>query len=188
MISNQKKWQIILSKYLIRNKWLTVRKDNVKLPSGVEIDNYYVLEYPDWVTVIAITAEGKYVMERQYRHGIQKTCYELCGGTVEKGENILETARRELKEETGYEGGKWEFFSITAPNPAAMTNLCHTFIARGVYKAVEQNLEPTEDIDVCEMTEEELLEIMKAGLITQGDMLSPLWQWMYNLEVERNKK
>ena len=88
MISNQKKWQIVLSNYLIKNKWLTVRKDKVILPSGVEIDDYYVLEYPDWVTVIAITAEGKYVMERQYRHGIQKTCYELCGGTVEKGENI----------------------------------------------------------------------------------------------------
>lgn len=188
MISNKKKWQIVLSKYLIRNKWLTVRKDKVKLPSGVEIEDYYVLEYPDWVTVIAITDEGKYVMERQYRHGIQKTCYELCGGTVEKGENILETAKRELKEETGYEGGEWDFFSVTAPNPAAMTNLCHTFIAKGVYKAVEQDLEPTEDIDVCEMNEDELLEVMKAGLITQGDMLSPLWQWMYNIEVERINK
>lgn len=61
-------------------------------------------------------------------------------------------------------------------------------MARGVYKSGEQCLENTEDIDVCEMTEEELLKVMKAGLITQGDMLSPLWQWMYNLEVERNKK
>lgn len=187
-MTNPQKWHIKLSNYLIQNKWLTVRKDTVKLPSGVEIDDYYVLEYPDWVTVIALTKEGKYLMEKQYRHGIQKTCYELCGGTVENKENVLETAKRELKEETGYEGGEWEFFSITAPNPAAMTNLCYTFVARGVFKSGEQNLENTEDIDVCEMTEEELLDVMKAGLITQGDMLSPLWQWMYNLEVERNKK
>lgn len=175
-----KKWEILKSDYLIRNKWITVRRDYVKLPTGVEIDDYYVMEYPDWVTVIAITDEGKYVMERQYRHGIQKTCYEICGGTVENGEDFLETAKRELREETGYEGGEWSFYSVTAPNPAAMTNLCYTFVAKGVQKTSEQSLERTEDIDICEMTEDELLDIMKKGLITQGDMLSPLWQWMYS--------
>ena len=184
---NDKNWDVLSSEYLIKNKWLTVRKDHVKLPTGAEMDDYYVMEYPDWVTIIALTVEGKYVMERQYRHGIRKTCYELCGGTVEKGENVIDTAKRELKEETGYEGGEWEFFSTTAPNPAAMTNLCYTFVAKGVYKAGEQNLEKTEDIDVCELTEGELVTVMKAGQITQGDMLSPLWQWMYNLEVERRK-
>ncbi len=183
-----KDWRTIDSNYLIQNRWLTVRKDHVRLPTGVEINDFYVLEYPDWVTVIALTVEGKYVIERQYRHGIQKTCYELCGGTVEKGEDVLDTAKRELKEETGYEGGEWEFFSTTAPNPAAMTNLCYTFVARGVFKSGDQCLEKTEDIDVCEMTEVELLDVMKAGLITQGDMLSPLWQWMYKLEKERNNK
>ncbi len=181
-----KEWIRIKSDYLIHNKWLTVRKDYVRLPTGIEIDDYYVLEYPYWVTVIALTEDGMYVMERQYRHGIQKTCYELCGGTIEKGEEALDTAKRELKEETGYEGGEWYFFSITAPNPAAMTNLCYTFVAKGVYKTGAQNLEKTEDIDVVEMSEEELLDVMKSGQITQGDMLSPLWQWMYNLEVERN--
>lgn len=174
-----KKWKIIKTDYLIKNKWLTVRKDHVQLPTGVEMDDYYVLEYPDWVTVIAITDEGKFVMERQYRHGIQKTCYEICGGTVENGEDLMEAAKRELKEETGYEGGEWEYYSITSPNPSAMTNLCYTFLAKGVHKVGEQTLEKTEDIDVCEMTEQELLDIMKRGLIMQGDMLSPLWQWMF---------
>lgn len=182
-----KKWSILSSEYLLRNKWLTVRKDHVRLPSGAEMDDYYVLEYPNWITVIALTLEGKYVMERQYRHGIRKTCYELCGGTIEKGEDALDTAKRELKEETGYEGGEWSYFSITAPNPAAMTNLCYTFVAKGVYKVASQQLEYTEDIDVCELTEEELLDVMKSGQLTQGDMLSPLWQWMYNLEVGRHR-
>lgn len=179
---SDKEWKILCSDYLIRNRWLTVRKDYVRLPSGTEIDDFYVLEYPDWVTVIAITESGRYVMERQYRHGIQKTCYELCGGTVEKGESILETAKRELREETGYEGGEWTLYSETAPNPAAMTNMCYTFVAKGVRRVGEQQLDHTEDIDVLEMTEEELLSTMLAGQITQGDMLSPLWQWMYQLK------
>lgn len=174
-----KSWKIIHSEYLIQNQWLTVRQDHVRMPSGNEMDDYYVLEYPDWVTIIAITNEGKYIMERQYRHGIQQTCYEICGGTVEKGENILEAAKRELKEETGYEGGKWSVFSETAPNPAAMTNICYTFLAIGVKRTSEQSLEPTEDIDVCEMTEEELIQVMESGQIIQGDMLAPLWKWLY---------
>ena len=153
---NKKTWEILSSDYLMQNKWLTVRKDHVQLPTSVEMDDYSVLEYPDWVTVIAITEEGKYVMELQYRHGIRKICFELCGGTVEKGEKTLLSAKRELKEETGYEGGEWTLFTTTAPNPAAMTNICYTYVAIGVKKVSNQDLELTEDIEVVEMTELEL--------------------------------
>lgn len=176
----KKDWKIIGSDYLIKNRWLTVRKDHVRLPSGVEMDDYYVLEYPNWVSVIAITEEGKYVMELQYRHGTQKTGYELCGGTVEEGEDILETAKRELLEETGYSGGKWELLTVSAPNPAAMTNLCYTYVAQGVKKTKEQELEKTEDIDVLELTEQQVFDILSSGQIYQGDMLAPLWQWFYS--------
>lgn len=89
------KWEIIGSDYLLKTKWLTVRKDHVRMPSGQEMDDYYVLEYPDWINVIAITKEGKFVIERQYRHGTQSIDYELCAGTIEKGESPLGAAQRE---------------------------------------------------------------------------------------------
>lgn len=73
-----RKWEVLHSEYLIQRPWLTARRDCVRLPNGVENDEYYVLEYPDWVNVIAITAEGKFLMERQYRHGLQWTGYEIC--------------------------------------------------------------------------------------------------------------
>lgn len=75
MSTDDRKWEIIESEYLIRRPWLTARRDRVKLPTGVEIPEYYILEYPDWVNVIAITKEGKFVLVRQYRHGIKETRY-----------------------------------------------------------------------------------------------------------------
>lgn len=77
MSTDDRKWEIIESEYLIRRPWLTARRDRVKLPTGVEIPEYYILEYPDWVNVIAITKEGKFVLVRQYRHGIKETRYEI---------------------------------------------------------------------------------------------------------------
>ena len=66
-----KKWELLGSEYLIRRPWLTARQDHVRLPSGVEMKEYYVLEYPEWVNVLAITKDGKFLMEKQYRHGLQ---------------------------------------------------------------------------------------------------------------------
>lgn len=57
MENNDRKWEVLHSEYLIQRPWLTARRDCVRLPNGVENDEYYVLEYPDWVNVIAITAE-----------------------------------------------------------------------------------------------------------------------------------
>ena len=84
MSTDDRKWEIIESEYLIRRPWLTARRDRVKLPTGVEIPEYYILEYPDWVNVIAITKEGKFVLVRQYRHGIKETRYEICAGVCKE--------------------------------------------------------------------------------------------------------
>lgn len=81
---SEKPWEVISSEYLHKNLWLTVRKDHVVLPNGNHIPSYYILEYPNWVNTIAITRDGQFVFIRQYRHGLQKTSYELCAGVCEK--------------------------------------------------------------------------------------------------------
>lgn len=136
---DDKKWEILHSEYLIRRPWLTARRDCVRLPDGVVNDEYYVLEYPDWVNVIAITTEGKFLMERQYRHGLQWTGYEICAGVCEKGEQPLESAKRELYEETGYAGGTWTDFMTLSANTSTMNNLCHCFLAEGVEQVSGQH-------------------------------------------------
>ena len=93
-----KPWKIKRSEYLVKRPWLTARRDVVELPDGREIPEYYVLEYPDWVNVIAIDKAGNFIMEKQYRHGMQRMSYELPCGVMEKGETPLEAAKRELLE------------------------------------------------------------------------------------------
>ena len=81
-----RKWKVLKSEYLIRRPWLTARRDTVQLPNGVVHPEYYVLEYPTWVNVIARRKEdGLFVMVEQYRHGLGETMTELCAGVAEEG-------------------------------------------------------------------------------------------------------
>ena len=177
-----KKWKILSSDYPLKSKWLNVRKDKVRMPKGVELDDFYILEYLDWINVIAITEEGKFVLERQYRHGTQTVEYEICAGVIEKGEEPLAAAQRELFEETGYGGGEWNLYCITAPNPAAMTNKNYTFLAKGVKPISSQHLEMTEDIDVIVMSREDVKKMLIEGKMMQGIMQAPLWRLFYEEE------
>ena len=95
-------WEVLDSEYVFKRLWLTARRDHVKLPTGAEINDFYVLEYPDFCNVVAITKDNKFLMERQYRHAQHLTAIEIPAGCVEKGETSLEAAQRELYEETGY--------------------------------------------------------------------------------------
>ena len=176
-INEDGKWTIASSEYLIRRPWMTARRDSVVLPDGRKNDEYWVLEYPDWVNVIAITEDGEFVMERQYRHALGKTCYELPCGVMEKGETPLEAAQRELLEETGYTGGKWEHLMSISPNPSSQTNISHSFIATGVRKTSSQKLDATEDLTVHLLTRDEVFSLMKNRQIIQALMLAPLWRY-----------
>lgn len=168
-------YSTLSSEYLFSRPWLTVRKDAISLPDGRVNPEYYVLEYPDWINVIAITADGRFVMERQYRHGLGVMSLEICAGVIEPGETPLEAARRELMEETGFGGGTWEETMILSANPSTTSNLVHCFIARGVEQTGEQHLDPTECIDTVLMSRGEVYEALSNGTIVQALMAAPLW-------------
>lgn len=171
-------WQLLHSEYLHHEEWLTVRRDELRLPNGHVIPKYFVLEYPDWVNTIAITKDGKFVLVKQYRHAIGKASYELCAGVADKeGETPMEAAKRELREETGYTGGAWEEWMVIAPNPATSNNWVHCFIARDLEEGTRE-LEPSEDITVHLFSPAELKELMMTGTIIQATHLTPLWKYL----------
>ena len=177
-IDYSKTWKVLDSEYLIKRPWLTARRDHLLLPDGREIPEYYVLEYPDWVNVIAITKDGHFVMERQYRHALGCTCYELPCGVMEKGETPLEAAQRELEEETGYAGGEWKKLIVLSANPSTMTNLTHCFLATGVEKAFEQHLDATEELEVHLLTREEVCYLLRNNEMMQSLMVASLLKYL----------
>lgn len=170
-------WKTLQSEYLIKRPWLTARRDTVQLPNGKVYDEYYVLEYPTWVNVIAETKDGSLILERQYRHATGIISTEICAGVVEEGETPLEAAKRELMEETGFGGGEWTEIMKICPNPGTMTNYCHCFLARGVEKQNEQNLDSTEDIEVFLAEKKEVLTMLRQNVFKQAMMIAPLWKY-----------
>jgi len=176
-ITEEGKWKVLGSEYLYRRPWLTVRKDCVQIPSGEVNDEFYILEYPDWVNVIAITEDGQFVMEKQYRHGLGKTCYEIPAGVIEEGESPLEAAMRELQEETGYGDGTWRELMTLTGNASTTNNLSHCFIASGVRKISGQHLDRTEDIQVCLLSKNDVLDLLMSDQVKQSLMAAPLWRY-----------
>lgn len=170
-------WDVLDSTYLIRRPWLTARRDTVRLPDGRVNDEYYVLEYPDWVNVIAITRDDRFVLVRQYRHGLRRTSFELCAGVCEEGERPEESARRELLEETGYAGGEWTHIMDISPNASTNNNLTHCFLATGVEKVSGQHLDANEDIEIHVLEREEVLAMLRRGEFMQALMAAPLWRY-----------
>ncbi len=176
-----KKWKVLDSTYVIKRPWLTARRDRVQLPSGVVHPEYYVLEYPTWVNVIAITREGKFLMVEQYRHGLGEVFTELVAGVAEDGETPLEAAKRELLEETGYGCGEWRQFSVLSQNPASTDNLTYTFLATDVEPIDTQHLDATEDIKVRLLAEAEVRAILEHDVLKQSLMAAPLWKYFATL-------
>lgn len=170
-------WNVLSSEYLVKRPWLTARRDKVELPDGRVIPEYYVLEYPDWVNVIAITKEGLFVMERQYRYAADRICYEIPCGVAEKGEPPLEAIQRELMEETGYGGGEWKLLMTLSPNPTSMTNMTYCFVAIGVERISDQHLDETEDLTVHLMSQENVWQLLEKNEIIQSLMVAPLMRW-----------
>lgn len=141
-------WKKISSKYLVRAPWATLRVDTCKMPDGTIIPEYYVLEYPNWVNVIALTDDNQVILVRQYRHAAGEEILELPGGVIEENESPEQAARRELLEETGYEFTSFEFLADLYANPSTANNKTHCFLASGGIKTSEQELDRGEELIV----------------------------------------
>ena len=123
-------WPVRGSDVLARGHIVTVRRDHVELPSG-DLVSREVVEHPGAVAVLALDDEGRVLMIRQYRHPIGATLLEIPAGLRDvPGEPLVETARRELLEETGYRAATWNVLVDFATSPGITTERLRVFLAR----------------------------------------------------------
>ena len=143
-------WETLGSESLCSARIFSVRTVHRRSPEGTAAP-FVVVDAPDWVTVIAEdtapSGSRRYLMVRQYRHGTGRVGEEFPAGLVDSDEEPLDAAIRELREETGRRAADWIPIGAVSPNPAFMTNTSYTFLARGLTKAGEQQLDRHEILD-----------------------------------------
>lgn len=181
----RKKWKVLSSKHLFNRPWLTVRRDVVELPDGTVNDEYYVLEYPAWINVIARTVTGEFVMVEQYRHAWGDYFTEICAGVVEQGEDPEAAAHRELAEETGYTGGEWRQLMVISSNPGSNNNKVYCYVAEGVVKTDDQHLDKTEDIRVRLLSLKEVARMLERDEMKQSLMVAPLMRYLFEEDLKK---
>ncbi|WP_374469671.1 NUDIX hydrolase [Phenylobacterium sp.] len=168
-------WKTRSSRHLVRDRWISLRADDCVTATGEEVSPYYVLEYTDWVHVVAINASDEVLLIEQYRHGLAQVCLELPAGRMDPGDAGPEaTAMRELKEETGAEGDVVAVLPAWSTNPATHNNKLHTVVLRNVRITAEQAPDPTETIRNRWCAIDEALQLARSGKMMSSMQLGSL--------------
>ncbi len=166
---NNLKWKTLSSEYLFNDTWLKARRDRCERPDGKIVYPYYVMEYPTWVTGLAITEDDKIILVRQYRHALGEVCIEVPGGCVDATDKNYEAAiRREFLEETGYKFETAEYLGTTSANPSTNANTLHMFLLKGGKKVQEQKLDANEEIQVLLVSMQEFLQMFTENKFIQS--------------------
>ena len=148
MVDRLQPWSVTATRTVISDRWITLRADDCVTGSGHVITPYYVLEYPDWVHVVAIDPRQGILLVRQYRHGAARFVWELPAGSVDRGDASPQAAaERELLEESGYGGASWRLVSSLYANPANQTNRVHVYLARDARCVATPDHDPSEEVE-----------------------------------------
>ena len=165
-MQNLEKWKILNSKLVLNHQWCQVRQDQVELPNGVEIDDYFVNLRPEIALVLPITSNQEIVLVRQYRHGVGEILLELPAGAFNLEQESPQTAAlRELEEETGYTTDQITQIAILYDNPVKDNNKIYLFVAENATKSRQQQLDLTEEIEVVLLPLSGVIEKIMAGEI-----------------------
>jgi ADP-ribose pyrophosphatase len=160
------KWKLLQSQMVLNHSWCKVRRDEIELPNGKIIDDFFVHIKPDIALVLPITANREIVFVRQYRHAMDDFFIELpAGGFDPSSESAELAALRELEEETGYVAKEIQKIGTLYSSPSKDTNQIHLFLAENAVKVSEQTLDITEEIEVLLIPIDEVLQKINRGEI-----------------------
>ena len=148
---------------------------------AVERD-FTVIAAPDWCNVLALTPDGRLVLVRQFRYGIDEFSLEIPGGMLEPGEDPVAGALRELREETGFVGAKARVLASVHPNPAIQNNRCHFVLVEDAELRAPLGWDHDEEIEVLTAPVDEVYAWARTGRITHSLVVcalmyfEPVWR------------
>ena len=162
-------WEEISTEHIIQDEWIDFRRSAYRFPDGSVFEPYYSYSRKDYVVIVASDTEGNYLCVRQYRQGIEEVTTEFPAGGIERkdgkeyggsgdisAEESLAAAKRELREETGYESDEWRHLLKVPSNATIADNYAHLFVARNCRKVSGQDLDDTEFLNVIKLSAQEI--------------------------------
>ena len=161
-------WRTLARRTLLsRPPWMEVAEERVALPDGREIDGFLSVRTRDFVAIVAVTEQDEFVLIRSYKHGPRTISLAVPAGYIEGGEDQLAAARRELREETGYEAGEWSALGrfVVDGNYGVATE--HVFLARGARRVAEPASGDLEEMETLVVPLAEIAGRLRAGEIAQ---------------------
>ena len=191
-------WEEIKRETLIHDEWIDLRKSAYRFPDGTVFEPFYSYSRRDYVVIVATDEDGNYICVRQYRQGIKEVTTEFPAGGIERKdgkeyagrakmqessqgdpdgaetetydatEDILEAAKRELLEETGYVSEEWEHLLTIPSNATISDNYAYIYAARNCRKVTGQDLDVTEFLNVCLHSDKEIDELAHGGDFKQS--------------------
>ncbi len=164
-----KKFKILSKEKLIDSKYCPVERHEVEFPDGGK-GEWFVNTSADAVIVVPITEDGKVILQRSYKHGGGEKVVEFCAGMIDEGETPEVAATRELQEETGFAAESLEKIGEVFANPTGSSMKYHFFLARNCSLNGEQDLDPSEQIEVffVEDWEEAKALLTDSGTVTSS--------------------
>lgn len=181
------KWTETGDRRILETPVFNVHERKMRSPDETFEADFYLLDLPDWVNVVALTPEGDLILVNQYRFGAAKMSLEVPGGVVDAGESLLEAARRELLEETGHISDEWSQLAVLTPNPALNTNRCGIFLAQHCRTVAEQHLDETEFLEVEYLNPSSFNAKMKNGIIHHSLTVASIGLFMMEPSFHQKK-
>ncbi|GCE48097.1 NUDIX domain-containing protein [Thermosporothrix hazakensis] len=183
-------WKTLSYKQLLDSPYLRVRSERVQLPDNKIIDDYFIIENFGWVGIVPVTEDGRFLLNRQYKHGIGQVVIEFPAGMIDPGEyeQPLLTAQRELMEETGYstEPEHFEPLAKMIANPTGARTRIWWYLARNVRRTGAQKLDPAEEIENFLVTPAELLHLLHSGEFPVQGQIAAAYMALERLGILRS--